>query len=147
MKINLIIDSSLEEDEVQVHAQNATVGARVLSYVDHFTKDKENITVKSDDKFTVIKKMDIVCAEIHNKVLTIYTSKESVQTYKSLSTFLDELNSNTFMQVSKSELLNIQMIKKVEPSFSGNLIAVMSNGQKVNISRRFVSILKERLGI
>lgn len=61
--------------------------------------------------------------------------------------FLDELNSNTFMQVSKSELLNIQMIKKVEPSFSGNLIAVMSNGQKVNISRRFVSILKERLGI
>ncbi len=51
------------------------------------------------------------------------------------------------MQVSKSELLNIQMIKKVEPSFSGNLIAVMSNGQKVNISRRFVSILKERLGI
>uniref|UniRef100_UPI00359CA208 LytTR family DNA-binding domain-containing protein n=1 Tax=Nosocomiicoccus ampullae TaxID=489910 RepID=UPI00359CA208 len=57
------------------------------------------------------------------------------------------MNSNTFMQVSKSELLNIQMIKKVEPSFSGNLIAVMSNGQKVNISRRFVSILKERLGI
>lgn len=87
MKVNLIIDSSLDEDEVQVHAQNATVGARVLSYVDHFTKDKENITVKSDDEFTVIKKMDIVCAEIHNKVLTIYTSKETVQTYKVLIHF------------------------------------------------------------
>lgn len=76
MKINLIIDSSLEEDEVKVHAHNATTGARVLSYVDHFTKDKENITVKSDDEFTVIKKMDIVCAEVHNKILTIYTSKD-----------------------------------------------------------------------
>lgn len=147
MKVELIIDSSLNEDEVKVHAQNATIGARVLSYVDHFTKDKENITVKSVDDFTIIKKKDVVCAEIHNKILTIYTTKESVQTYKSLTTFLEELNSNTFMQVSKYELLNIQMIKKVEPSFSGNLIAVMSNGQKVNISRRFVSILKERLRI
>ncbi|HIW11625.1 MAG TPA: LytTR family transcriptional regulator DNA-binding domain-containing protein [Candidatus Salinicoccus stercoripullorum] len=39
------------------------------------------------------------------------------------------------------------MIDRGEPSFSGNLIARMKNGKKVSISRRYVSKLKERLGI
>lgn len=147
MKIDLLVDNSLDEDELKVYTNNLTVGARVLSYIDHFTKDRESIVVKSDDEFTVIKKMDIVCAEIYGKVLTIYTDSESIETYKTLSAFLSELDSNTFIQVSRSELLNIQLIKKVEPSFSGNLVAVMVNNQKVRISRRFVPILKERLGI
>lgn len=147
MKTELIIDEQLNEDEVKIHTKTATAGARVLSYIDHFTTDRENLIIRSDEELLMIQKSDVISAEIQDKTLTIYTKTEEIITTKSLRGLLGELNSETFLKVSKAEMLNIQMINRVEPSFSGNLIARMKNGKKVSISRRYVSKLKERLGI
>lgn len=147
MKTELKIDESLNDDEVKIYAKTPTMGARVLSYIDYFTTDKENLAIRADDEFLMLQKADVVCADVQNKTLTIFTMTEEIVTSKTLSALMEDLNSETFLQVSKSEMLNIQMIKRVEPSFSGNLVARMKNGKKVNISRRYVSDLKERLGI
>ena len=147
MKTELIVDKQLDEDEVKIHTKTATAGARVLSYIDHFTTDRENLIIRSDEELLMIQKSDVISAEVQDKTLTIYTKTEEIVTSKSLRELLEELNSETFLKVSKAEMLNIQMINRVEPSFSGNLIARMKNGKKVSISRRYVSKLKERLGI
>lgn len=147
MKTELIIDEQLNEDEVKIHTKTAIAGARVLSYIDHFTTDRENLIIRSDEELLMIQKSDVISAEVQDKTLTIYTKTEEIVTSKSLRELLEELNSETFLKVSKAEMLNIQMINRVEPSFSGNLIARMKNGKKVSISRRYVSKLKERLGI
>ena len=147
METELIIDEQLNEDEVKIHTKTATIGARVLSYIDHFTTDRENLIIRSDEDFRMVQKSYIICAEVQDKTLTIYTDSEQIVTSKSLSALMKDMNSETFLKVSKAEMLNIQMIDRVEPSFSGNLIARMKNGRKVSISRRYVSKLKERLGI
>lgn len=147
MKPELIIDEQLNDDEVKIHTKTATAGARVLSYINHFTTDKENLIIRADEALRIIQKSDIICAEVQDKTLTIYTKSEQIVTSKSLSALMQEINSDTFLKVSKAEMLNIQMIDRVEPSFSGNLTARMKNGRKVSISRRYVSKLKERLGI
>ena len=147
MKAELIIDNQLNENEVKIHTKTAIAGARVLSYIDHFTTDRENLIIRSDEELRMIQKSEIICAEVQDKALTIYTKSEQIVTSKSLSTLMKEMNSETFLKVSKAEMLNIQMIDRVEPSFSGNLIARMKNGRKVSISRRYVASLKERLGI
>lgn len=147
MKAELIINEHLNEDEVKIHTKTATSGARILSYIDHFTTDRENLIIRSDDEFLMIQKLDVICAEVQDKTLTIYTKNDQIVTSKSLRGLMEEMNSENFLKVSKAEMLNIQMINRVEPSFSGNLIARMKNGKKVSISRRYVSKLKERLGI
>src|SRR5699024_11206689 len=147
MKTELILDHSLPDDVVKIYSKDAQLGARILSYIDHFTTDLENLVIRSEDGVIIIKKMDIVSAEIYDKSLTIYTKEDEIKTSKTLSALMKELDSKTFLQVSKSEMLNIHMIKRVEPSFSGNLVARMTYGGKVIISRRYVSKLKERLGI
>lgn len=147
MKTELILDHSLPDDVVKIYSKDAQLGARILSYIDHFTTDLENLVIRSEDGVIIIKKMDIVSAEIYDKSLTIYTKEDEIKTSKTLSALMKELDSKTFLQVSKSEMLNIHMIKRVEPSFSGNLVARMTYGDKVIISRRYVSKLKERLGI
>ena len=147
MKAELIIDNQLNENEVKIHTKTAIAGARDLSYIDHFTTDKENLIIRSNEELRMIQKSEITCAEVQDKALTIYTKSEQIVTSKSLSTLMKEMNSETFLKVSKAEMLNIQMIDRVEPSFSGNLIARMKNGRKVSISRRYVASLKERLGI
>ncbi len=147
MKTELVIDEQLKDDEVKIHTKTATAGARILSFIDHFTTDKENLIIRSDEEFLMIQKSDVICAEVRDKTLTVYTRDDQIVTSKSLSALMKEMKSETFLKVSKAEMLNIQMIDRVEPSFSGNLIARMKNGRKVNISRRYVSKLKERLGI
>lgn len=147
MKTELILDHSLPDDVVKIYSKDAQLGARILSYIDHFTTDLENLVIRSEDGVIIIKKMDIVSAAIYDKTLTIYTKEDEIKTSKTLSALMKELDSKTFLQVSKSEMLNIHMIKRVEPSFSGNLVARMIYGDKVIISRRYVSKLKERLGI
>jgi len=147
MKTELILDHSLPDDVVKIYSKDAQLGARILSYIDHFTTDLENLVIRSEDGVIIIKKMDIISAAIYDKTLTIYTKEDEIKTSKSLIALMKELDSKTFLQVSKSEMLNIHMIKRVEPSFSGNLVARMTYGGKVIISRRYVSKLKERLGI
>ncbi|WP_052747315.1 LytTR family DNA-binding domain-containing protein [Salinicoccus sediminis] len=147
MNTELIIDEQLNDDEVKIHTKTATTGARILSYIDHFTTDKENLIIRSEEEFLMIQKSDVICAEVRDKTLTVYTKTDRIVTSKSLSAFMEEMKSETFLKVSKAEMLNTQMIDRVEPSFSGNLIARMKNGRKVSISRRYVSKLKERLGI
>ncbi len=147
MKTELIIDEQLNDDEIKIHTKTATIGARILSFIDHFTTDRENLAIRSDEEFLMVQKSDIICAEVQDKTLTISTKDDDIVTTKTLSALMEELQSETFLKVSKSGMLNIQMIDRVEPSFSGNLIARMKNGNKVSISRRYVSKLKERLGI
>ena len=115
MKAELIIDEQLNDDEVKIYTKTSTVGAKVLSYIDHFTTDKENLAIRSEDEFLMIQKSEIVCADVQDKTLTIYTTTDEIVTTKTLSSLMDDLNSDTFLKVSKSEILNIQMIKRVEP--------------------------------
>ena len=47
---------------------------------------------------------------------------------------------------SKSMILNADKIDYVRPSFSGRFEAVLDNGEKVIVSRKYVAELKKLLG-
>lgn len=50
-------------------------------------------------------------------------------------------------RASKSTVLNIAKISMVRPAFSGRFEAVLDNGEHVVISRQYVPILKNMLGL
>ncbi len=60
---------------------------------------------------------------------------------------LDELPGWIFVRVSKSVILNINKMKSLTPAFGGRYEALLKNGEKVIISRQYVSSLKEVLGV
>lgn len=60
---------------------------------------------------------------------------------------LEDLKLNTFIRISKSIILNIKKISKVKGDLSGRLEATLKNNEKIIISRKYKSILKERLGL
>lgn len=57
------------------------------------------------------------------------------------------LVNSDFLRVSKSVMLNLSKIKSLSPALSGRFEAALANGEKVVISRQYVSDLKKRLGI
>lgn len=51
------------------------------------------------------------------------------------------------MRASKSMVLNLNKIKHLSPAFGGRFEALLENDEKVIISRQYVPVLKERLGL
>jgi len=64
-----------------------------------------------------------------------------------LYTLEEQLSTVNFIRVSKSLLLNINKIYSFYPKLSGNLEALLTNNEKVIISRRYVANLKSKLGM
>ncbi len=59
----------------------------------------------------------------------------------------DLLVGTSFIRISKSAIVNIHRIKNIEVTFNGSLVVKFSNGHEEIISRRFVSKVKEFIGL
>ena len=74
--------------------------------------------------------------------------KENVFEVKQKLYELEELlqGKNCF-RASKSTILNIAKISSINPSISGRFEAVLDNGERAVVSRQYVPVLKNMLGL
>jgi len=75
-------------------------------------------------------------------------SKDAVFEVKQKLYELEELckEKNCF-RASKSTILNIAKISSIYPSISGRFEAVLENGERAVVSRQYVPVLKNKLGL
>lgn len=61
---------------------------------------------------------------------------------------LEKKYDNTdFIRISKAMIVNVSKISKIVPMFNGRLEAVLTNNERVVISRQYVPDLKKKLGV
>ena len=102
---------------------------------------------KKDDQQFFIDVVDIIYIEsmghdilLHTKDVT-YTSSERL---KNLETILDP---DKYLRVSNSVIVNIKQVKRIESSLMQKFILHMTNGSKVDVTRSYYYIFRDRLGI
>lgn len=83
---------------------------------------------------------------VDNKVF-IYGENQVYESRKKLYELESELINNQFFRASKSMILNIKKIESVRPLFDGRFEASLKNKEKVFISRKYVAVLKQKLGL
>lgn len=76
-----------------------------------------------------------------------YCKKDVYEVREKLYQLEELLISYHFMRASKSMIINLDMIKYLSPAFGGRFEALLENDEKVIISRQYVPVLKERLGL
>lgn len=59
----------------------------------------------------------------------------------------ERLDSNTFVRISNSEVVNLKKVKNFDLSFAGTICVTLSNGTVTYVSRRYVAKIKQILGI
>ena len=59
----------------------------------------------------------------------------------------DRLDKNSFVRISNSEIINLKKVKGFDLSFTGTICVKMKNGRVTYVSRRYVSKIKQVLGI
>ncbi|MBP1560222.1 MAG: LytTR family transcriptional regulator [Oscillospiraceae bacterium] len=81
---------------------------------------------------------------VDNKTF-IYTAAKVYESKQRIYELEDILKPKHFLRISKASLVNLMKITSVKPAMGGRFSAVLSNGEEVIISRKYVSELKKTL--
>jgi DNA-binding LytR/AlgR family response regulator len=90
---------------------------------------------------------DLILIDVDGSSLILETRHGRLVTNDRLYKFRARLNNPDFVQVSKHAVLNINHLKALESSFSGNMLALLTNDIKTDVSRRYLSDLEKALGL
>lgn len=148
MKIKVELNDSAEDIEVYIraHQQNSKVQA-LTHYIENFEKNKDFISFKTDRGLEFINQKDIIYMEITGKEISIITDEHTYQTTGRLYQMIALLDKSLFVQVSKSAVINMNKLVRLENYFSGSMLAFLKNKNKVAVTRNFLPQLKEHLNI
>ncbi len=140
IKIEEINNEAEEEIVFRTHEMNPEL-FRLLSQLKLY---QNNLIGYKGEEIHRITLNDIFYFEVVDNNAFIKTEKEYYDSKLKLYEF-EQLSLNTpFFRCSKSMVLNSLMISYIRPSLSGRFEAILANGERVEVSRQYVSTLKRK---
>ena len=144
-------DSSLPKEAIEVLVRSGKYDQAVqdvLDYLARFNQEKtEVLPVKTAMRTELLRVSDLILIDVDGSSLILETRHGRLVTNDRLYKFRARLNNPDFVQVSKHDVLNINHLKALESSFSGNMLALLTNDIKTDVSRRYLSDLEKALGL
>jgi DNA-binding LytR/AlgR family response regulator len=133
------------EDEIIIRCKQ--VDEHLLKLVYALKAGQEKLTVtRGTDILQVMPKEVFYFEAVDNKVF-LYLEKDVYETKQKLYELEERFRGTDFVRVSKSVILNLSKVKSLSPAFNGRFEATMKNGEKLIVSRAYVPVLKEKLGL
>lgn len=145
--MKIIIEDALEGQEDEIIIRCHEVDDHILELVYGMKMNKHKISCTYKGAIYMVSPQDIYYFEaVDNKVFAYAENRVYDTKYKLYE--LEELFVHTdFFRASKSSIVNLAKLIRVSPIFNGRFEAVLSNNEKVIISRQYVPELKKKLGI
>ncbi|PTJ62444.1 LytTR family DNA-binding domain-containing protein [Staphylococcus saprophyticus] len=144
MKVTIEYNNNLSEDEMIIQA-NPQI--QDLSAITNIIEQRYSTSIfrgKKNEQIYFIRQQDIVCFRIENKVLYFYTATEKYSLNSRLYSVKKQLTAN-FLQISKSEIINVDYINYLQLNRNGTIEIKFKNNDFTYSSRRYLKIIKEAL--
>ena len=147
MKVKVAISPEILEDLVTVEARKLTSQiSSLVDMIETFDKQVERLTVKKGEEVHLLELSEIYRLYLENKILQIETRDAVYQSDLRLYQ-VKEVLSLDFLQVSQSEIINLKQLGHLKQTPNGLFKLVMKNGAGTYSSRRYLKVIKERLGL
>lgn len=145
MKITITEPGEGEEDEIIVRCRH--VDQQLLKLIYAIRAGREKITALQDGNYFQVAPEEIYYFEAVDNKVFLYLEKEVYETKMKLYELEDTFQNTDFFRASKSCIVNLSKVKQLSPAFNGRFEALMRNGERVIISRQYVPVLKQKLGL
>ena len=130
---------------VEIHCREVTFETeRLKRYISRFD---ERIMGTLNGQTHNVPVEEILYIESVDKKTFLYTNGHVLQTDKRLYELEEILDEKTFFRCSKSVIVNLNKITKLKPEVTRNILATLTNGEVVVISRRNVRSLRSLIGL
>lgn len=144
MKVTLKENKSKNDIEVLIEYPEMS---ETVNRIKHAVKSVDNAVRCLDDDGNIcfVRVSDIFYFESVEKQVFIYTKEKVYRAELQLYQYAEKLYSFGFEQISKSCVLNLNTLVSVKPIFNSKMEAILENGERVIISRNFITTIKRRL--
>ncbi|HEL2027752.1 TPA: LytTR family transcriptional regulator [Streptococcus suis] len=145
--MKLAISPDIVEDLVTIEAQVMSEQVtHLVSYIQNLDKQRSSLTVKKGEQVYLVEHDEIVRLYLEDKVLQVETVETIYTSNLRLYQVKEDLPAN-FLQISQSEIIHIKQLDHLKLTANGLVKLVMKNGSVTYSSRRYLKIIKERLGL
>lgn len=143
MIVKLKEDLSMKEIEVliQYASMNQTI-KRLEALIQSVDK---TVKCRTEDKELWINASDIFYIESIDKKTFVYCETTVFRTDLRLYQLINELSPAGFVQVSKSCLININVLESITPLFNSRMDAALQNGEHINVTRKYIPAIRAKL--
>lgn len=146
MDIEIKLDSAYKTPKIIILTD--TVNEAVSEILQRLkSSDREIVSGVIDGQVEIIKTEEIVRIYSSNKRVIIETENGEFYSKQRLYEFEEILAGRNFVRISNSEIVNLKKVKNLDLSFSGTICVKFLNGKTSFASRRYVSRIKNILGI
>jgi DNA-binding LytR/AlgR family response regulator len=143
VKLRLHQRQELEETEIDIAYSRMTNRlSKMVGYIRQYTYMVEAFW---NGKSFLIPLDEILYFDTTDRKTFLYTNKQVYECRKALIEVENELSNTTVIRISKETLLNTTALVNVRPYPNHRLMAELSNGENLIISRKYISILQNRL--
>ncbi len=146
MQVEIKIDGSCTEPKVIIVTDKVTDEINGLINM-LSSKAPEVIAGFYNDLAEILPPADIIRIYASGgKTLAVVGRKEYILRQR-LYELEEQLNRHGFVRISNSEIINLKKVRSFDLSLSGTISVAMSDGAVTYVSRRYVSRIKQVLGL
>lgn len=145
MKVEIQISEKLEEPILKIETPDITEDIKkILEYINSIKADV--LVGEYMDKIEIINENQII--RIFAQKKKVYALTENKKYTLKLPLYeVEKRVSSLFLRISNSEIINVKKIKSIDLNFVGTMCITLNNDESVYCSRRYVSVIRKKLGI
>ena len=120
--------------------------AALLENVKQKPRFLDRLVIKADGRIIFLKTEDIDWIQADDKYVHLHAGNKSHLVRQTLGAMEAQLDTQKFIRVHRSAIVNIGRIKELQPMFTGEHTIILENGTKLTLSRSYKNKLFELLG-
>ncbi|MCW3777301.1 LytTR family DNA-binding domain-containing protein [Levilactobacillus namurensis] len=144
MKINFHIDPKLKAEHADFWLRELT--DHLATIITQLNQKNEVLWCYQDNEIRPVAYADIVVLQAVGNRIQVDTTDKTYAYHARLAHVIDQLPAE-FIEASRGTVINYQKIDHLELLGNGKIDVLMINQQRVQMSRRKIKNLKEKLGI
>ena len=144
MKITL---EPAELSETEVIIRGDVASEEVISLLQLLKKRNTGklLLFKEDEQY-IVDTQDIVYVEVNDSKAYAYLKQDTYEAKQKLYELKELLGTQSFVQINKSVIVNINYVKSIQAEFSGNYrIKLKNRKESIIISRKYFKEFKDRI--
>lgn len=145
--MKVVIDQSPNYEDTEIIIKCSEISEEVQKLISILKVSEEKITGVLQGVTHLIEPREIFYFESVDKKTFIYTESQVLETHLRLYEIEEKLVKQDFFRATKSTIINVSKIEKLSPKFNGRLDVLLENGERLVVSRQYVPVLKEILGL
>lgn len=145
MKISINIDTSMQDTEIQISCNQLTPEIEKILATLRILNQQLMVTKNEETHLLDVSK--IIYIEVVNRKTFVYTKEEYYESKLKLYEMEERLIACGFVRISKSNLVQLRMIKSLKNDLDRKIRLTLENGEQIMVSRQYAEELKRRLGV